>query len=129
MSPRVIRHTRLGQQPPRWRETRDTPPWHFVPTDVEGRELREELQLTVGQVVMDPPGHSDPGRALGESVDQPSPGEAGAGSRRGDEARLLEHAGAANVPGIRQDETPLLGKAWNSARFWTVLVLLMGHSA
>ena len=37
----------------------------FVPADIEGGELREELQLAVGQVVVDPPRHCLPRHAVG----------------------------------------------------------------
>jgi hypothetical protein len=45
--------------------------WALMPSDVEGSELREELQLAIRKVVVDPPGHCPPVGALGISVGKP----------------------------------------------------------
>ena len=56
----VVGHARFGQQAT-WRDKAVDPPlWLLVPTDIEGGELREELQLAIRQVVVDPPRHRLP---------------------------------------------------------------------
>src|SRR5262245_38598596 len=59
-------------QKPTWRnEAVNRPFWRFVPSDIESEELREELQLTVREIVVNPPSHRLPGDALGHPIDQP----------------------------------------------------------
>src|SRR5258707_15738731 len=42
-----------------------------MPCDIERGEFREELELAVGQVIMNPPSHGLPGHALAQSISQP----------------------------------------------------------
>ena len=50
-------------------KTVDPALWALVPPDVESSELREELQLAIRKVVVDPPGKGSPiGRATGTSA-------------------------------------------------------------
>jgi hypothetical protein len=67
----------------------DSALWALMPSDVEGSELREELQLAIRKVVMDSPGHCPPVGALGISVSEP----------RYDHCSQRAHA-AENVPSI-----------------------------
>src|SRR5215470_17064803 len=67
----MILHPWSRQTAP-WRdEAVDPALWTLVPPDVEGRELREELQLAIRQMVMDPPRHCPPVRTLGVSIGKP----------------------------------------------------------
>jgi len=51
----LIGHPRARQASARSDETVDAPPRPLAPADIEGGKLRKELQLTVGQMVVDPP--------------------------------------------------------------------------
>ena len=67
----VVGKSGLGQKPT-WRdETVNRPFWRFVPSDIERQKFREELQLAVGKIVVNPPRHRLPGDALGHPIDQP----------------------------------------------------------
>ena len=54
----VVVHARARQAPTWLYEAIDAPPWPVAPANVEGDEIRKELQLTVGQIVVDPSGSS-----------------------------------------------------------------------
>src|SRR4051812_10121766 len=59
-------------QKPTWRDVAvNRALWRFVPSDIESEELREELQLTVREIVVNPPSHRLPGDALSHPIDQP----------------------------------------------------------
>src|SRR5438270_2703706 len=62
--------------------------WALMPSDVEGSEHREELQLAIRKVVVDPPGHCPPVGALGISVGKP----------RDDHCGQRAHAAASVAP-------------------------------
>jgi len=67
----VILHPWPRQTAPRRDEAVDTALWTLVPPNVEGRELREELQLAIRDMVMDPPSHCPPVGALSVSIGKP----------------------------------------------------------
>lgn len=67
----VVRKTRPGQKASRGYETVDRPFRRLMPADVERRQLREDLQLAVRKVVMDPPCHRFPGDVPGQPVNEP----------------------------------------------------------
>jgi hypothetical protein len=71
MDARMIRHPGPRQTPARRDKALYPALRALVPPDVECRELREELQLAVRQVVMDPPGHRSPVGAFSVSVGKP----------------------------------------------------------
>jgi hypothetical protein len=56
----MIGDTGLGQVAARRDEAVDRSFWLLLPTDVEGRQLGEELQVAVWEVVMKPLGHGLP---------------------------------------------------------------------
>jgi hypothetical protein len=56
----LIGHSRARQASTRSDETIDAPPRPLTPADIEGSKLREELQLAVGEMVVDPPRHRPP---------------------------------------------------------------------
>ena len=58
----VVSHARLCQEATRDDKAVDPPLWLLMPTDIEGGELREELQLAVRQMVVDPPCHPRRGK-------------------------------------------------------------------
>src|SRR6516225_221203 len=68
----LIVHARARQAAARRDEAVDAPPRPFAPADVERRELRKELQLAVGEMVVDPPGHRPPICAVRVPVRVPS---------------------------------------------------------
>src|SRR6516165_7682585 len=71
VSARVVSHARPGQQAT-WRDKAVDPPlWLLVPTDIEGGELWEKLQLAIRQMVVDPPCHRLPRGASGIAVGKP----------------------------------------------------------
>jgi hypothetical protein len=45
--------------------------WALMPSDFEGCKLREELQLAIRKVVMDPPGHCPPVGTISIPVGKP----------------------------------------------------------
>ena len=51
----LIVHARARQAAARRDEAVDAPPRPFAPADVERREFRKELQLAIGEMVVDPP--------------------------------------------------------------------------
>ena len=57
---RVILQPWSRQTAPRRDEAVDPALWTLMPPNVEGRELREELQLAIREMVMDPPSHCPP---------------------------------------------------------------------
>src|SRR6516162_9210573 len=85
----VTFHPRSRQAPARRDKAVDPALGTLVPPDVEGRELREELELAVRQVVVDPPSHRPPVGALSISIGKP----------RNDDCGQRAHA-APSVPPI-----------------------------
>lgn len=77
MIPGMIVHAGFGQAPARGDEAVDAPPRAFVPLDVERTELREKLQVRIGQVVVDPPGHRPPVGTVRVFVREPGDDHAG----------------------------------------------------
>jgi len=67
----MILHPWSRQTPPRRDEAVDPALWALVPPNVEGRELREELQLAIREMVMDPPSHCPPVSALSVLIGKP----------------------------------------------------------
>jgi hypothetical protein len=67
----VVCKTGLGEKATRRREACDPAARDLMPSDVERRELREELQFAVRKMVVYPPRHCLPGRALFQTIDQP----------------------------------------------------------
>ena len=57
---RLVRHARLGQAAARRHVAVDAFSRAFMPLDVESVEFGKELQVGIGQVVMNPPRHSPP---------------------------------------------------------------------
>jgi len=51
-----------------------------MPGDIEGAQLRKELEFALGQMVMKPPRHRLPGPARLHAVDQPWQGDTSHGS-------------------------------------------------
>src|SRR5262245_20494990 len=72
----MVRHARPRQIPARRSKAVDRLPRRLMPTDVEGAELGKELELAVGQVIVDPPGHGLPGRAGREAIRKPGQNDA-----------------------------------------------------
>ena len=70
MVARVVGHAGLGEEAARGDEAGDAAAREFVPADVEGQQLWE-LQLAIGQMVVDPPRHRRPLDTLGVFVDEP----------------------------------------------------------
>src|SRR6059058_1569004 len=68
MIPRMVRQSRFGQHATRRCETRNTTPRELVPADIECGKLRKKLQLAVRQVVVNPPRHRLPSRAVVQSI-------------------------------------------------------------
>ena len=60
MDSRVILQPWSRQTASRRDEAVDPALWTLMPPNVEGRELREELQLAIREMVMDPPSHCPP---------------------------------------------------------------------
>src|SRR5687768_14255786 len=58
----------------------DAPPRSFVPLDVEGCELRIELEMGIGEMIVDPPGELSPIIALVVAVGKPGDDEADGGA-------------------------------------------------
>src|SRR6516162_8022053 len=85
----MILHPWSRQTTPRRDEAVDPALWTLVPPNVEGRELREELQLAIREMVMDPPSHCPPVGALSVLIGKP----------RNDDRGQRAHA-AASVPTI-----------------------------
>ena len=56
----VVRQSGFSKQTAWWSKTRDAAPGQLVPADIEGGELREELQLAIRQMIVDPPCHRLP---------------------------------------------------------------------
>ena len=68
---RVVVEARLSQEAARRDEAIDCALGSLMPPNIKGGEIGEELEIAVGQVVMDPPGHGLPCRTGPETVDQP----------------------------------------------------------
>lgn len=51
-----------------------------MPTDVESRQAREEVQRVVGKVIVDPPSHVRPTAALLDVIHQPGHNDASCGA-------------------------------------------------
>src|SRR5271169_1240831 len=60
----VVGHSRSRQAALRGNKAVDPPPRPLMPTDVEGGQFWEELELAIRQVVMDPPGDCTPIRTV-----------------------------------------------------------------
>lgn len=71
MHARMILHSWSRQTATRTDEAVDPALWALVPPDVECSELREELQLAIRKVIVDPPGHRPPIGALVIPVGKP----------------------------------------------------------
>src|SRR3954469_12334525 len=84
----VTGYAGLGEQAARRGEAGDPAQLPLVPANVECRELREELELAVGQMVVNPPRHRLPSRALGDPVNEP----------RDDDRRHRSHAAGSVAP-------------------------------
>src|SRR5580700_1770422 len=67
----VVGHTRSRQAALRGDKAVDPPPRPLMPTDVEGGQFGEELELAVRQVVMDPPGKRAPISTVAVAVGKP----------------------------------------------------------
>src|SRR5215469_3546408 len=67
----MILHPWSRQTAPRRDEAVDPALWTLVPPNVEGRELREELQFAIREMVMDPPSHCPPVGALSVLIGKP----------------------------------------------------------
>ena len=65
----MICHPRLGEATLGVRVAVDRPGGGFVPCNVESRQLGKERQVTVGQMVVDPPGQGLPVTRFLEIVD------------------------------------------------------------
>jgi hypothetical protein len=59
---RVVVEARLSQEAARRDEAIDCPLRSLMPPNIEGGERGKELEIAVGQVIMDPPGHGLPRR-------------------------------------------------------------------
>jgi len=67
----VVLEARLSQEAARRDEAIDCPLRLLMPSNIEGGEIGKELEIAVGQMVMDPPGHGLPRRTGPKTVDQP----------------------------------------------------------
>jgi len=67
----LIVHARARQAAARRDEAVDAPPQPFAPADVERRELWKELQLAIGEMVVDLPRHRPPIGAVRVPVGEP----------------------------------------------------------
>jgi hypothetical protein len=76
----VVRHAGAGQVTARVDEAVDLALRVFLPSDIERTELREELQLAIGKMVVDPPRHCLPRGALQQSIGEPGDDNAGHGA-------------------------------------------------
>ena len=56
----LIGHPRARQASARSDKTVDAPPRPLAPADIKGGKFPEELQLAVGEMVVDPPRHRPP---------------------------------------------------------------------
>ena len=66
----VVHHVWFYQTPA-WRDKAvDAFAGAFVPLDVERKELREELEMGIGQLVVDLPGQCPPVGTVGRPVDE-----------------------------------------------------------
>ena len=73
----VVHHVWF-RQTPAWRDKAvDAFAGAFVPLDVERTELREELQMGIGQVVVDLPGQCPPVGPVGRPVGEPRDDDTG----------------------------------------------------
>src|SRR5690606_1478237 len=86
-------HARFSQETLRIGVAVDRPPRPLVPADVEGGQLREELEPTVRQVVVNPPGERPPVSILLVAVEEPGYDDAGHGAHTS--------VGVAAVPDVR----------------------------
>src|SRR5205809_3526959 len=77
MAASVVLHPQSRQTSARRDKAVDPPLRTLMPPDIEGGKLREELQLAVLQVVMNPPGHRPPVGALGVAVREPGDDDCG----------------------------------------------------
>ena len=68
----VVRESRFREKATRFDEAVDRPLRCLVPTDIESKQLRKELQLAVWKIVMNPPCHCLPAHRV-HSIDQPDP--------------------------------------------------------
>src|SRR5271165_3659815 len=73
----MVQHTRPGQVPARPNEAVDLALRVLLPADIERAELWEELQLAVGEVIVDPPRHRLPRGALQQTIGEPRDDDAG----------------------------------------------------
>ncbi len=76
---RMVRHAGSGQIAARRNEAVDLTLRLFLPADVERAELREKLQLAVGEVIVDPPRHRLPLGAFQQAIGKPRDDDAGHG--------------------------------------------------
>src|SRR5713101_9521118 len=67
----VVGHSRSRQAALRGDKAIDPPSRLLMPADVEGGQFGEELQLTVRQMVMDPPGECAPICTVAVAVGKP----------------------------------------------------------
>src|SRR5580704_17658865 len=88
----MVGESRFREKSPRSNEAVERPPRSLVPSNIECKKLREELNLAVRQVVVNPPGHCLPRCSHSRSVDQP----------RHDDRRQSPHSTilAASIPDV-----------------------------
>lgn len=60
MTAGMVRHRRTGEAAAWRNETIDPPSGALMPTDIEGGEFREEFQMAIRQMIVDPPRHRPP---------------------------------------------------------------------
>jgi hypothetical protein len=106
----MVRHSRPGQTPPQRDIAVDAPLGPFVPTNVERAVDREELQVSVGQMVVDPPRQLAPVAIIAEPVDERWHDDAGGRPHEAitiahvpDKASGIAFVGSATVAGLERE--------------------------